>query len=142
MRALIVVDVQNDFCEGGSLAVAGGSAVAAAISGYLAAGMSKTHVVATYGGAQFGTVTIYEDGFWDGVWYYNKQHHVGVKVLGWSEQTQKGDFTDSFTSLSAASTAQADRPSIIQAAAREWMLWERYMASYILPGPFIIAPLA
>ena len=35
MRALIVVDVQNDFCEGGSLAVAGGAAVAAAISEYL-----------------------------------------------------------------------------------------------------------
>lgn len=31
-RALLVVDVQNDFCEGGSLAVAGGGAVAAAIS--------------------------------------------------------------------------------------------------------------
>ena len=37
MRALIIVDVQNDFCEGGSLAVAGGAAVAAAISEYLAA---------------------------------------------------------------------------------------------------------
>jgi nicotinamidase/pyrazinamidase len=34
-RALIVVDVQNDFCEGGSLAVEGGAAVAAAISRYL-----------------------------------------------------------------------------------------------------------
>jgi nicotinamidase/pyrazinamidase len=32
MTALIVVDVQNDFCEGGSLAVAGGAAVAASIS--------------------------------------------------------------------------------------------------------------
>jgi nicotinamidase/pyrazinamidase len=31
-RALIVVDVQNDFCEGGSLAVTGGAAVAAAVS--------------------------------------------------------------------------------------------------------------
>ena len=48
MRALIVVDVQNDFCEGGSLAVAGGSAVAAAISEYLAAeGDRYTHVVAS-----------------------------------------------------------------------------------------------
>ena len=37
MRALIVVDVQNDFCEGGSLAVTGGSAVARGITGYLAA---------------------------------------------------------------------------------------------------------
>ncbi|BAH49399.1 isochorismatase family protein [Rhodococcus opacus] len=35
-RALLVVDVQNDFCEGGSLAVEGGSAVAAAISRFLA----------------------------------------------------------------------------------------------------------
>jgi len=48
MRALIVVDVQNDFCEGGSLAVTGGSAVAAAISAYLAAGGSGyAHVVAS-----------------------------------------------------------------------------------------------
>lgn len=37
IRALIVVDVQNDFCEGGSLPVAGGSGVAAAISEYVAA---------------------------------------------------------------------------------------------------------
>jgi len=48
MRALIVVDVQNDFCEGGSLAVTGGSAVAAAISAYLAAGGDGyAHVVAS-----------------------------------------------------------------------------------------------
>src|SRR3954470_651008 len=37
-RALIIVDVQNDFCEGGSLAVAGGAGVAAAITAYLRAG--------------------------------------------------------------------------------------------------------
>ena len=48
MRALIIVDVQNDFCEGGSLAVTGGSAVAAAISAYLAAeGGGYAHVVAS-----------------------------------------------------------------------------------------------
>ena len=48
MRALIIVDVQNDFCEGGSLAVAGGAAVARAISDHLASGsMSYAHVVAT-----------------------------------------------------------------------------------------------
>lgn len=34
-RALLIVDVQNDFCEGGSLPVAGGTGVAAAITGYL-----------------------------------------------------------------------------------------------------------
>jgi nicotinamidase/pyrazinamidase len=36
-RALIIVDVQNDFCEGGSLPVTGGSGVAAAIADYVAA---------------------------------------------------------------------------------------------------------
>jgi nicotinamidase/pyrazinamidase len=48
MRALIVVDVQNDFCEGGSLAVAGGAAVAAGISDTLHADPERwDHVVAT-----------------------------------------------------------------------------------------------
>jgi nicotinamidase/pyrazinamidase len=36
-NALIIVDVQNDFCEGGSLAVQGGAEVARGIRGYLAA---------------------------------------------------------------------------------------------------------
>jgi nicotinamidase/pyrazinamidase len=47
MRALIIVDVQNDFCEGGSLAVAGGAAVARGISAALAGGHQYHHVVAT-----------------------------------------------------------------------------------------------
>ncbi|BBX85264.1 hypothetical protein MAUB_31370 [Mycolicibacterium aubagnense] len=46
MRALIVVDVQNDFCAGGSLAVSGGDAVARAITGLLAR-REYQHVVAT-----------------------------------------------------------------------------------------------
>jgi nicotinamidase/pyrazinamidase len=45
-RALIVVDVQNDFCEGGSLAVTGGAAVAAAITEHIP-GAGYDHVVAT-----------------------------------------------------------------------------------------------
>jgi nicotinamidase/pyrazinamidase len=47
MRALIIVDVQNDFCEGGSLAVAGGAAVARAISQHVASEPGYGHVVAT-----------------------------------------------------------------------------------------------
>jgi nicotinamidase/pyrazinamidase len=49
-RALIIVDVQNDFCEGGSLAVGGGAGVAAGISTALredAARARWAHVVAT-----------------------------------------------------------------------------------------------
>lgn len=44
--ALVIVDVQNDFCEGGSLAVAGGAEVAAAISRHVAEN-AYDHVVAT-----------------------------------------------------------------------------------------------
>jgi nicotinamidase/pyrazinamidase len=46
MRALIVVDVQNDFCEGGSLAVTGGAEVARRISALLSS-HGYDHVVAT-----------------------------------------------------------------------------------------------
>jgi nicotinamidase/pyrazinamidase len=47
MNALIIVDVQNDFCEGGSLAVTGGAAVARSISALLAGAHGYDHVVAT-----------------------------------------------------------------------------------------------
>jgi nicotinamidase/pyrazinamidase len=47
MRALLIVDVQNDFCEGGSLAVVGGQSVAHAITEYLATTHDYAHVVAT-----------------------------------------------------------------------------------------------
>ena len=47
VKALLIVDVQNDFCEGGSLAVAGGTAVARAVSGYLADDPRYAHIVAT-----------------------------------------------------------------------------------------------
>ena len=46
VRALVIVDVQNDFCEGGSLAVQGGGEVARAISRYLESG-GYDHVVAS-----------------------------------------------------------------------------------------------
>ena len=75
------------------------------LGGYLAAGMSpKTGKVGTYGGQELPTVTIYMDGFWDGVQYYNQQHHTSVTVLGWNEQTQKGEFTNSFTNETAGQT--------------------------------------
>ncbi len=47
MRALIITDVQNDFCEGGSLAVVGGTAVARGVSEYLEGSHGYAHVVAT-----------------------------------------------------------------------------------------------
>jgi nicotinamidase/pyrazinamidase len=47
MRALVIVDVQNDFCEGGSLQVVGGQSVAHAISEYLTTPRDYDHIVAT-----------------------------------------------------------------------------------------------
>jgi nicotinamidase/pyrazinamidase len=40
-RALLVIDVQNDFCEGGALACAGGAAVAKKITDYLHSNSSR-----------------------------------------------------------------------------------------------------
>src|SRR6195952_5649282 len=64
-RALVIVDVQNDFCEGGSLAVSGGTAVARAISAHLADAPYE-HVVASRDhhvdpGAHFATAPDYLD---------------------------------------------------------------------------------
>jgi len=47
VRALIIVDVQNDFCAGGSLAVTDGAALAPAINEYLAGEPGYRHIVAT-----------------------------------------------------------------------------------------------
>jgi basic membrane protein A and related proteins len=74
------------------------------LGGYLAAGMTKTGKVATFGGAQYPTVTIYMDGFWDGVQYYNSKHGTKVQVLGWNEATQKGEFTGDFTNETKGQT--------------------------------------
>jgi len=68
------------------------------MGGYLAAGMSKTGKVATYGGLNIPPVTIYMDGFWEGVQYYNQKNGTNVQVLGWDEKNQKGGtFANSFT---------------------------------------------
>ncbi|MEU5722981.1 BMP family ABC transporter substrate-binding protein [Micromonospora sp. NPDC047738] len=73
------------------------TAQAAFQAGYLAAGMSKTGKVGTYGGLPIPPVTIFMDGFADGVAYFNKTKSKTVQVLGWDKATQKGSFTNDFT---------------------------------------------
>jgi basic membrane protein A len=77
---------------------------AAFLGGYTAAAYSKTGVVATWGGLAIPPVTIYMDGFADGVKYYNQQKKKNVKVLGWNEATQKGTFVGNFTDQNKAKT--------------------------------------
>jgi basic membrane protein A len=73
------------------------TAQAAFLAGYLAAGYSKTGKVGTYGGVKIPPVTIFMDGFADGVAYYNQQKGKNVQVLGWNKATQNGSFAESFT---------------------------------------------
>jgi basic membrane protein A len=83
------------------------TAQAAFLGGYAAASYSKTGVVGTFGGQQIPTVTIFMDGFADGVAYYNKQKGKDVKVVGWNVESQKGSFTGGFDANDTAkNTAQ------------------------------------
>ena len=67
------------------------------LAGYLAAGMTKTKKVGTFGGAKIPTVTVFMDGFSQGVDHYNKQKSADVQVLGWDAAKQDGQFTGDFT---------------------------------------------
>ena len=72
------------------------TAQAAFLAGYLAAGMSKSGKVGTYGGLKIPPVTIFMDGFADGVAQYNKAKSKNVQVLGWDKAAQNGSFTNDF----------------------------------------------
>jgi len=69
---------------------------AAFLAGYVAAGVSKTGTVATFGGMQLPSVSIFMDGFVDGVAQYNTDSGTTVKVLGWDKAAQTGSFTGDF----------------------------------------------
>ena len=64
------------------------------LAGYLAAGMSESGVVGTFGGLPIPTVTIFMDGFKQGVEKYNEDNGTEVKLLGWDGK--KGSFTEDF----------------------------------------------
>jgi basic membrane protein A len=69
------------------------------LAGYLAAGMTKTGTVGTFGGINIPPVTVFMDGYAWGVRYYNKVHGTDVQVLGWDPETKDGLFTGNFESL-------------------------------------------
>lgn len=69
---------------------------AAFLAGYLAAGYSKSGKVATFGGLKIPPVTVFMDGFVDGVAYYNTQKSKNVQVLGWDKAKQNGTFAETF----------------------------------------------
>ena len=72
---------------------------AAFLAGYLAAGMTKTGTVGTFGGINIPPVTIFMDGFANGVAHYNEAKGTSVNVLGWDVGSREGLFTNNFESL-------------------------------------------
>lgn len=81
---------------------------AAFLAGYIAASVSETGVVGTFGGANFPTVSIFMNGFYFGVEAYNEAKGTDVQVLGWDPDLQDGLFTGDFTDLDRArATAQS-----------------------------------
>ena len=90
---------------------------AAFLAGYLAGGMTESGTVATYGGQPLPSVTIFMDGFVDGIAAYNEAYDADVEVLGWDKDAQDGSFTGDFSNTEAGySTTQqfiADGADII-----------------------------
>ncbi|HEV7949706.1 MAG TPA: BMP family ABC transporter substrate-binding protein [Glaciihabitans sp.] len=81
------------------------TAQAAYLAGYLAAGVSKTGVVGTFGGGNQPPVTLFMDGFFDGVAKYNEVHGTSVAVLGWDKaQQDQGLFTGDFEDINKGKT--------------------------------------
>jgi basic membrane protein A len=72
------------------------------IVGYMAAAMSKTGKVGTYGGLQIPTVTIFMEGYANGVAHYNLIKNKNVQVLGWNTETKTGTFLGGFDDTTKA----------------------------------------
>jgi basic membrane protein A len=68
---------------------------ASMLAAYLAAGISKTHVIATYGGAPYPGVTKFMDGWVAGAKYYADKKGVATSVLGWDPVAKTGTFNPS-----------------------------------------------
>ncbi len=81
------------------------TAEAAFLAGYASAAYSKTGVVGTFGGLPIPPVTLFMDGFVDGVAYYNEVKGTDVQAIGWNKDEQTGTFTGGFAAGVEAKTA-------------------------------------
>lgn len=81
---------------------------AAFLAGYLAAGMSTSGTVGTFGGMYLPTVTAFMDGFAAGVARYNADTGASVQLVGWDPLTRTGVFTGDFVDTDAGRSAAQD----------------------------------
>ena len=80
---------------------------AAFLAGYLAADVTRTGIVGTFGGLDIPTVTSFMDGFFLGVDYYNEKHGSDVQVLGWDPYIRVGLFSETFDDVQKGVTIGA-----------------------------------
>jgi nicotinamidase/pyrazinamidase len=105
-RALIVVDVQKDFCEGGSLAVAGGNAVAEGVREHVRAGAGGAdYVVATRDyhvdpGAHFGEWPVHCR-----VGTPGADFHPAVADLPFDAEFRKGEYAAAYSGFEGVDVA-------------------------------------
>ncbi|MDQ4138617.1 MAG: BMP family ABC transporter substrate-binding protein [Actinomycetota bacterium] len=104
-----IIDDQLDADQDGAPDVENGkpivfdTAQAAFLAGYAAASYSSSGVVGTFGGVQIPPVTIFMDGFYDGVQYWNEESGESVEVVGWDKEN--GSFTGGFAAGTEARQA-------------------------------------
>lgn len=103
-RKFAIVDASYDPALPNVMGLIFESDEAAFLAGYLAAGMSKTGKVGTFGGMQIPSVTIFMVGFEKGVQHYNKLKGTNIEVIGWKTDPAApacgtGRFTDTFVSI-------------------------------------------
>ena len=91
-----LVDATFEDPTGNERALVFNTQEAAYLAGYAAAAMTETGKVATFGGVPIPSVTIFMDGYVDGVAKYNEDHDTNVEVIGWDKAKQSGQFTNDF----------------------------------------------
>lgn len=77
------------------------TAQSAFLAGYVAASQTKTGTVATWGGMQINPVTIFMDGFAEGIAKHNEDKGTDVQLLGWDPAAQEGTFLGNFEDAAA-----------------------------------------
>jgi basic membrane protein A len=87
------------------------------LAGYLAAATTNTKTVATFGAENVPDVTIFMDGFVQGVAYYNLQKGDSVKVIGWDQTAQDGALVASSTPYSDAEAGKVSAQTQISQGA-------------------------
>lgn len=93
------------------------SSQAGFLAGYLAAASSTSGTVGTFGSTNAPSVTLYMDGFSQGVIYFNQKKSHQVKLVGWAMGSQSGDFLGGSDPEHDADAARAKTESLISQGA-------------------------